>query len=77
MIRDGRRREKAGELEPAVAVRRAHHGNLDALIAQASDTSGPFSFDRGPSFELEAELAKEIYRPFEVIDDDSLCCPSV
>src|SRR5262245_66548216 len=71
MIRDGRRREKPGELEPAVAVRRAHHGNLDALIAQCSDTSGPFSFDRGPPFEIEAELAKEIDRRFEVIDDDS------
>src|SRR5262249_23729446 len=71
MIRDGRRHEKARELEPAVAVRRAHHGNLDALIAQASDTSGPFSFDRGPPFELEAELAKEINRRRKVIDDDA------
>ncbi len=71
MIRDGRRREEAGELEPAMAVRRSHHGNLDALIAQSSDTSGPFSFDRGTPFELEAELAKEINRPSEVIDDDS------
>jgi hypothetical protein len=33
MIRDGRRREEAGEFKPAVPVRRAHHGNLDALIA--------------------------------------------
>src|SRR5262245_19203306 len=71
MIRDGRRREKPGELEPAVAVRRAHHGNLDALIAQSSDTSGPFSFDRGPPFELEAEFAKKTNRPSEVFDDDS------
>ena len=71
MIRDSRRREKAGELEPAVTVRRAHHGNLDALIAQSSDTSSPFSFDRGLPFELEAELAKEINRPSEVFDDDS------
>ena len=54
-----------------MAVRRAHHGDLDALIAQSSDTSGPFSFDRGPPFELEAELAKEINRPTQVIDDDS------
>jgi hypothetical protein len=54
-----------------VAVRRAHHGNLDALIAQSSDTSCPFSFDHGPPFKLEAELAKEINRPSEVIDDDS------
>src|SRR6478752_4959848 len=43
VIRDGRRREKAGELDPAVAVRRAHHSNLDTLIAQSSDTSCPFS----------------------------------
>jgi len=54
-----------------VAVRRAHHGNLDALIGQSSDTSGPFSFDRGPPFELEAELLKEINRLSEVIYDDS------
>ena len=71
MIRDGRRPERAGEFEPAVAVRRAHHGNLDALIAQSSDTSGPFSFNRCPPFELKAELTKEINRRSEVIDDDS------
>jgi hypothetical protein len=63
-------REEVGELELAVAVRRAHHGNLDALIAQSSDTSRPFSFDLGPPFEFEAELAKEINRRSEVIDDD-------
>ena len=33
VIGDHRRREKARELEPAVAVRRAHHGDLDALVA--------------------------------------------
>jgi hypothetical protein len=71
VIRDGGRREEAGELELPVAVRRAHHGNLDALIAQSSDTSGPFSFDRGPLFELKTELAIEINRPSEVLDDDS------
>jgi hypothetical protein len=71
VIRDGRRREEAGEFEPAVAVRRAHHGNLDALIGKSSDTSCPFSFYRGPPFEVKAELLKEINRQFEVIDDDS------
>ena len=45
--------------------------NLDTLIAQSSDTSCPFSFDRGPALKLEAELAKEINRPSEVIDGDS------
>ena len=49
----------------------SHRRNLDALFAQSSDTSGPFSFDRGPPFELEAEFTKEINRPSEVFDDDS------
>jgi hypothetical protein len=71
VIRDDRRREEAGELQPAVAVRRTHHRNLDALIAQSSNTSGPFSFDHGPPFELKAELAIEINRSSEVLDDDS------
>src|SRR3954469_13911986 len=71
MIHNHRWREKAGELEPAMAVRSAHHGNLDTLVAEPSDTSRPFSFDCGSTLELEAELAKEINRRREVIDDDS------
>ena len=70
-IRDDGWSEKAGELEPAVAVRCTHHGNLDTLIAQSSDTSGPFPFDRSSPFEFEPEFAKEIDRPSEVFDDDS------
>ena len=71
MIRDDRRREETGELETAVAVRCAHHGNLDALIGKSGDTSCPFSFDRGLPFEFKAELSKEINCRSEVIDDDS------
>jgi N-acyl homoserine lactone hydrolase len=33
VIGDRRRCEKARELDPAVAVRRTHHGDLDALVA--------------------------------------------
>jgi hypothetical protein len=58
-------------LEAPVAVRRAHHGNFDTLIAQSCDTSGPFSFNHGPAFEFETELAKEINRRCQVIDHDS------
>ena len=36
----------------------------------SGDTPGPFAFDRGLSFELEAELGEEIDRRAEVIDDD-------
>src|SRR5215475_6096756 len=71
MICDDRWREEAGELKTVVTVRRAHHGNLDALVGKSGDTSCPFSFDRGSSFELEAELSEKINRLSEVIDDDS------
>src|SRR5215211_1468527 len=72
VIGDHTRREKARELEPAaVAVQRAHHGGLDALVAQSSDAPCPLSFHHGSPFELEAELAKELDRRVEVLDDDA------
>ncbi len=71
VIRDDTGREEAGEFEPAMAIRRAHHGNLDMLIAEPGDTPGPFSFDRRPPFEREAEFGKEIDRHAEIFDDDS------
>src|SRR6266480_3449792 len=71
VIGDHRRREKARELEPAVAVRRAHHGDLDALVAQSSDAPRPLSFHHRSPFELETELAKELDRRCEVVDDDA------
>ena len=54
-----------------MAVWRAHHGHLDAHVAQSSDALCPVSFDRGLPFELEAELAKELNRRCEVVDDDA------
>jgi hypothetical protein len=54
-----------------VAVRRAHHRDLDALVAQPGDAACPLSFHRPPPFELEAELAEELDRGREVFDDDS------
>jgi hypothetical protein len=56
VIGDHRRREKSRKLEAAVTVRRAHHCDLDALVAQPGNASCPFSFDRGSPFELESEL---------------------
>ena len=71
MIRDHRRCEEARELEPAVAVWSAHHRDLDALVAQSSNAPCPLSFDHGTPLELEAELAKELDRRGEVVDDDA------
>src|SRR5256885_177548 len=44
MVGDHGWREKSGHLEPAVTVRRTHHGNLDAHAAQSSDAIRPISF---------------------------------
>jgi len=51
-----------------LSIRRAHHGNLDLLIAQSGDTSGPFSFDCGPPFEFETKFAKEINRAYSRLE---------
>ena len=44
---------------------------LKKTNARQTNMQRRISFDCGPPFELEAELAKEINRPSEVIDDDS------
>src|SRR5687767_7007808 len=60
MIGDHGRREESGHLEPAVTVRRTHHGNLYAHVAQSSDAICPVSFDWGASLELEAKFGEEL-----------------
>src|ERR1700704_2743910 len=60
VIGDHRRRDKTGHLEPAVTVRRAHHGNLDAHVAQSSDAICPVSFDWGAPLELETKFGEEL-----------------
>src|SRR5207302_7889286 len=59
VIGDHRRRDKSRELEPAVVVWRAHHGDLNALVAQSSDAPCPLAFYHGSPFELEAELSEK------------------
>ncbi|MBB3320299.1 hypothetical protein FHT76_008009 [Rhizobium sp. BK176] len=54
-----------------MTIRRAHHSDLDTLIAQSGDTSSPLSFDRGPPLEFETKIVKEINRRFEILYDDS------
>src|SRR5918996_1496294 len=42
-----------------MAVWGDHHGDLDALRPQSGDAPGPFSFDRGSPFEIQAKLGKK------------------
>lgn len=50
----------------------AHHGDLDALVAQHCDSSGPLAIDEVLAFELETEFMKEADRRGEVFDDDAV-----
>ncbi len=56
VIGDDWRTDETRKLEPAVAVGRAHHGDLDMLVAETGDTARPFAFDRRAPFQFEAEL---------------------
>src|SRR5262245_21335217 len=71
MIGDHRRREESGHFEPAVAVRRTHHGNLDAHVAQSSDAICPVSFNRGAPLELEAKFREELDGGIDVFYQDA------
>ena len=71
MIGDDRRFEEAREFESAVAVRRAHHRDLDPLIPQADDPSGLLSLHQVLPFELESEFAEERDRRDRILDDDA------
>src|SRR5882672_5576628 len=71
VIGDHRRREESGDLEPAVTVRRTHHGNLYAHVAQSSDATCPVSFDWGAPLEREAKFAEELNGGVDVFYHDA------
>src|SRR5574342_941539 len=64
-------REETGYLEPAVTVRRTHHGNLDAHVAQSSDAICPVSFDWGAPLELETKFGEELNGGINVFHHDA------
>jgi hypothetical protein len=71
VISDHRRREESGHLEPAVTVRRTHHGNLNAHAAQSSDAICPVSLDWGAPLELETKFGEELYRGIDIFYHDT------
>src|SRR5262245_39661590 len=71
MIGDHTWREESGDLEPAVTVRRTHHGNLDAHVAQSCDAICPVSFDSGAPLELEAKFGEELNGGVDVFYHDA------
>jgi hypothetical protein len=71
VIGDHRRRDETGHLEPAVTVRRTHHGNLDAHVAQSSDAICPISFDWGTPLEFETKFGEELNGGIKVFHHDA------
>src|SRR5690606_24146595 len=59
------------QLEPAMAIRRDHHGDLDALITQSRHTPGPLSLDHGAPFESHAERREELDGSIERLHNDA------
>src|SRR5437867_9454049 len=54
-----------------MTVRRTHHGNLDAHVAQSSDAICPVSFDWGAPLELEAKFGEELNGGVDVFYHDA------
>jgi hypothetical protein len=71
VIGDNGRRQEAGQLNPAVAVRRTHHGNLDAHVMQPGDAICPASFNWGTSLESETKFCEEFNGGINVFDHDA------
>jgi hypothetical protein len=46
-------------VKAAVAVGSDHHGDLDALMTQSSDASGPFSFNHGSPLKRQAKRGEK------------------
>src|SRR5262245_27488992 len=71
MIGDDGWREETAQLEPTVTVRRTHHSNLDAHVAQSGDVIGPVSFHWGAPLELEAKFGEELNGGINVFHHDA------
>jgi hypothetical protein len=59
------------ELQTAVTIGRAHHGDLDTLVAHTGHTAGPFAFDGHPPFQGQAEFGEEDDGGIEVFHHDA------
>ena len=54
-----------------MTIRRTHHGDLDAHVAQPGDAIGPIPFDWGAPLEFEAKFGEELDGGINVFDHDA------
>ena len=67
---DRRRRVEPTQLNPAVAVRGPHHGDVGADVVEPDDAARPIPLDPRLALQLHAELGEERLGGLEVVDDD-------
>src|SRR3954449_6743296 len=67
---DRRRPVEPRQLDPAVAVRRSHHGDVSTDVVEPDGLVHPRPLDRRLAFQLHAELGEERFGSLEVLDDD-------
>src|SRR5437762_4029940 len=67
---DRRRRVELRQLNPAVAVRGPHHGDVGTDAVQPDDAVHPTPLDRRLAFQLHTEFGEERFGSLEVVDND-------
>jgi len=65
-----RRPVKLRQLDAAVAVRSAHHGDVGANVLESDHRVRPAPLHRRAPFELHPELGEERHGSIEILDDD-------
>src|SRR3712207_6334268 len=67
---DRRRRVELRQLNPAVAVRGPHHGDVGADVVEPDDAVHPTPLDRRLAFQLHTEFGEERFGSLKVVDND-------
>src|SRR5215208_3709445 len=67
---DRRRRVELRQLEPAVAVRGPHHGDVGTDVVEPDDAVHPTPLVAGLALQLHAEFGEERFGSLEVVDND-------
>ena len=58
------------QLNPAVAVRGPHHGDVGTDVVEPDDAVHPGPLDRRLAFQLHTEFGEERFGSLEVVDND-------
>src|SRR5215207_2680193 len=67
---DRRRRVEPRQLDPAVAVRGPHHGDVGTDVVEPDDAANGGPLDQRLALQLHAEFGEEGLGGLEVVDDD-------